>query len=109
MRLTRAIGTVATSLVCLAFAGCARDARTAADAGSSYDRRQIERVMNAREDVLGGGALKQPGGPSYEYFRDLMPPLRYVEANFKHYPIVLSAPGATVKGRLVSNGSAVNA
>ncbi|MBX6314683.1 MAG: hypothetical protein IRY99_17475, partial [Isosphaeraceae bacterium] len=45
----------------------------------------------------------------YEFFRDLLPPLRYVNTSFRHYPIVLCAPSAPVKARWVSNGSAVNA
>src|SRR5207248_2139131 len=39
----------------------------------------------------------------------LLPPLRYVDANFRVYPIALSAPGNPTKARLVGNGSAVNA
>jgi hypothetical protein len=50
----------------------------------------------AREDVWGEAAIRQPGGPSYEFFRDLLPPLRYVNTAFRHYPIVLSAPLAPV-------------
>jgi hypothetical protein len=38
-----------------------------------------------------------------------MPPLRYVNAAFRHYPIVLAAPRNGCKARLVSNGSAINA
>src|SRR5205809_4233209 len=38
-----------------------------------------------------------------------MPPLRYVDANFHCYPIVLSAPSNKTKARLVSDGSSVNA
>jgi hypothetical protein len=60
-------------------------------------------------DLWGDAALRQPDGPSYEYFAGLLPPLRYVDAPFLYYPIVLSAPTALVKGRLVSNGSAINA
>jgi hypothetical protein len=63
----------------------------------------------SRMDVWGEAALRQPGGPTYEFFAGLLPPLRYVDADFLHYPIVLSAPRAAVKGRLVSNGSAINA
>src|SRR5438876_11333350 len=48
-------------------------------------------------------------GPSYEFFAKLLPPLRYVDAAYLHYPIMLSAPGATTKARLISNGSAINA
>jgi hypothetical protein len=62
----------------------------------------------AREDVWGEAAIRQPGGPSYEFFRDLLPPLRYVNTAFRHYPIVLSAPLAPVKARWVSNGSGIN-
>lgn len=62
----------------------------------------------AREDVWGEAAIRAPGGPSYEFFRDLLPPLRYTNAAFKHYPIVLSAPLSPVKARWVSNGSGVN-
>src|SRR5262245_2640971 len=63
----------------------------------------------ARRDVWGEAAPRQPDGPSYEFFRDLLPPVRYVNTDFRHYPLVLSAPGAAVKARWVSNGSAVNA
>lgn len=65
-------------------------------------------MADAREDVWGEAAIRHPGGPSYEFFRDLLPPLRYVNTAFRHYPIVLSAPGAAVKARWVSNGSGVN-
>src|SRR4051812_16257448 len=67
-----------------------------------------EEVIAAKADLWGDAALRQPGGPSYEFFRDLLPPLRYVDAPFRHYPIVLSAPGAAGKARLLSNGSALN-
>ncbi|HEX4588612.1 MAG TPA: hypothetical protein VH120_01705, partial [Gemmataceae bacterium] len=66
-------------------------------------------VVASRLDLWGEAALRQPGGPSYEFFAKLVPPLRYVDAEFLHYPIVLSAPCATVKARLVSNGSVINA
>ncbi len=62
----------------------------------------------ALSDVWGAAARAQPGGPSYEFFRDLLPPLRYVNTEFRHYPIVLSAPAASIKARWVSNGSGVN-
>ena len=51
-----------------------------------------EEILTAKTDILGEAALKQPGGPTYEYFEKLLPPLRYVDANFKQYPITLSAP-----------------
>src|SRR4051794_10707649 len=68
-----------------------------------------EEVIASGADLWGEAALRQPGGPTYDFFADLLPPLRYVDADFRHYPIVLSAPGSPVKARLVSNGSAINA
>ena len=53
--------------------------------------------------------MLEPDGPGYEFFAELLPPLRYVRAKFRHYPIPLSAPRATNKARLISNGSAINA
>ena len=52
--------------------------------------------------------MAQPNGASYEFFAPLLPPPRYVNADFRYYPIVLSAPNAQVKARLISNGSGVN-
>ncbi len=69
----------------------------------------IEQAQDADTDLWGEAALKQPGGPSYEFFAKLIPPLRYVDANFLQYPIVLSAPSNPTKSRLISNGSCVNA
>lgn len=59
-------------------------------------------------DLWGEAAMREPNGPSYEFFAPLLPPPRYVNADFRHYPIALSAPGAAVKARLISNGSGVN-
>jgi hypothetical protein len=61
------------------------------------------------EDLWGEAALRRPDGPSYEFFKNLLPPLRYVNTEFRHYPIVLGAPGGKTKGRYVANGAAVNA
>src|SRR4051812_11186389 len=66
-------------------------------------------MASSLRDFWGDAALARPDGPSYEFFKDLLPPLRYVNTAFKHYPIVLSAPAGSVKVRWVSNGSGVNA
>ena len=68
-----------------------------------------EEMAASTRDVWGEAALRLPDGPSYEFFRDLLPPLRYVNTRFHHYPITLSGPAAPVKVRWVSNGGAVNA
>lgn len=69
----------------------------------------LDDVLKSNQDLWGLAAMRQPNGPSYEFFEPLLPPLRYVNAEFRHYPIVLSAPNATVKARLTSNGSGLNA
>jgi hypothetical protein len=68
----------------------------------------LEEAQAARRDVWGEAAIHQPNGPSYEFFEKLLPPPRYVDAEFKYYPIALSAPNAPVKAHLISNGSGVN-
>src|SRR5437667_5270663 len=65
----------------------------------------LNEMTAAETDVWAEAALKQPGGPSYEFFAKLIPPLRYVDANFRCYPIVLCAPSNKTKSRLVSDGS----
>lgn len=77
--------------------------------GSAERLPTLEEALAAGTDLWGEAALHRPEGPSYEFFAKLLPPLRYVNARFRHYPIVLSAPQALCKARLVSNGSAVNA
>ena len=52
--------------------------------------------------------MAQLNGPSYEFFESLLPPPRYVNSDFRYYPLVLSAPKAKVKARLISNGGGVN-
>jgi hypothetical protein len=69
----------------------------------------IDEIIDAPTDILGDIATHQVDGPNYEFFAAAMPPLRYVNAAFRHYPIVLAAPRNGCKARLVSNGSAINA
>jgi hypothetical protein len=68
----------------------------------------LEEAQASKIDAWGEAAMKQPNGPSYEFFEPLLPPPRYVDAEFKYYPIALSAPNAPVKAHLISNGSGVN-
>src|SRR3954463_12351348 len=78
-------------------------------AAGAADVPSLDEAIVSGRDLWCEAALRQPNGPTYEFFENLLPPLRYVDAPFRHYPIVLSAPRAAVKGRLVSNGSAINA
>ncbi|HTL29660.1 MAG TPA: hypothetical protein VL282_10575 [Tepidisphaeraceae bacterium] len=68
-----------------------------------------QEVFASNQDLWGEAALKHPDGPTYEFFEKLLPPLRYVDANFRCYPIVLCPPSSKAKARLVSDGSSVNA
>ena len=68
----------------------------------------LDEAMASGTDLWGELAMRQPNGPGYEFFTPLLPPLRYVNADFRYYPIVLSAPNAKVKARLISNGSGLN-
>ena len=70
---------------------------------------ELEKVLRSQNDFWGDAALAHPDGPGYEFFAAKLPPLRYVNAAFRHYPIVLGAPASVRKARLVSNGSAINA
>lgn len=69
----------------------------------------VEQVLNSGTDLWGEAALKQAGGPSYGFFADLLEPMRYCDAPFRHYPLALGAPHSPIKARLISNGSAINA
>jgi len=68
----------------------------------------LDEAMASRTDLWGELAMRQPNGPSYEFFAPILPPLRYVNADFRVYPIVLSAPKAAIKARLIANGSGLN-
>ena len=85
----------------------------------------LEEALQSRRDVWGEAAMAEPNGASYEFLVPLLPPPRYVNADFRHYPIVLCPPGeipdapparfvrdrdpgSKPKARLVSNGSGLN-
>src|SRR5262245_45717084 len=50
----------------------------------------LDEVVAANRDVWGEMAMQQRNGASYEFFESLLPPPRYVHADFRYYPIVLS-------------------
>lgn len=68
----------------------------------------FDEMVASKLDVWGEAAMRETNGPSYEFFEKLLPPPRYVNADFRYYPIVFSAPNAKVKARLISNGGGVN-
>jgi hypothetical protein len=85
-------------------------ASEAADSPINDQRSSItfSNAITSKRDAWGEAAMTQPNGPSYEFFESLLPPPRYVNSDFRYYPLVLSAPKAKVKARLISNGSGVN-
>ena len=78
----------------------------------AYEEQQklptLKEAIGSKVDLYGNLAISQKNGPSYEFFENILPPPRYVNADFRYYPIVLSAPQARVKARLISNGSGIN-
>ena len=68
----------------------------------------LKEALKASIDLWGEAALRQTNGASYEFFERLLPPPRYLNADFHFYPIVLSAPNAKAKARLISNGCGIN-
>jgi hypothetical protein len=101
----------------LTIVGCAKHSATSPQTTRASDvaihappkgAASLDEVLTSGVDLWGEGALKQSGGPSYEYFSKLVPPLRYVEAPFRIYPIPLGAPGAATKARLLGDGSSIN-
>jgi hypothetical protein len=67
-----------------------------------------QQLIESKTDIIGEASLREPGGPSYEFFEKVLPPLRYVDARYKHYPIVLAAPRSLVKGKVLSTGGIIN-
>src|SRR5258708_6260534 len=67
----------------------------------------LDDAISSKADIWAQYAVESTNGPTYEFLASLLPPLRYVNADFREYPIVLSAPRAAVKARFTSNGSAV--
>src|SRR5215212_12095089 len=73
---------------------------------------ELRDALQSKRDVWGELAMREPDGPSYAFFEKLLPPLRYVDTSFRHYPIMLDSPTGPpgrAKSRLVSNGSAIDA
>ena len=68
-----------------------------ADAGDEASTRgwpSPREMTESLYDVWGEAALKLPGGPSFEAFRDLLPPLRYTNTRFRDYSVVHCFPVA---------------
>ncbi len=92
-----------STLFCLAGLGSVPATPAAAEEVPS-----LAEVIKSGHDLWGEAAMRQPDGASYEFFAPLLPPLRFVNADFRNYPIELSAPRSPAKARLISNGSGLN-
>jgi hypothetical protein len=68
----------------------------------------LAEALASGRDLWGEAAMARPNGASYEFFAPLLPPPRYVHADFRHYPLVLCAPEGKAKARLISDGRGLN-
>ncbi len=76
------------------------------DPSTDFPKRVAE-ALEADRDIWAEEVLSRPEGPTYQNVKDYLPPLRYVNASFKHYPIVLGLKEGLEKIRLVGNGSQI--
>lgn len=79
-----------------------------ANAQTAPNQPTLDAIVKSNRDLITDYALARPEGPTYENIAPLLPPVRWVTAQFRHFPVLLSAPSALVKGRIVSNGSVLN-
>ena len=63
---------------------------TAAGFGKSQSIPSLDEAVHAKRDLWGEAAMKQPNGPSYEFFEKLLPPPRYVNADFHFDPTAIT-------------------
>jgi hypothetical protein len=98
---------IASLLLAFSVSSCSAESTDSQIAGPQLSV-AFSNAISSKRDAWGEAAMAQPNGPSYEFFESLLPPPRYVNSDFRFYPIVLSAPKAKVKARLISNGSGVN-
>ena len=67
----------------------------------------LDEVLAANRDLWGDAALKLEDGPTFEFFAELLPPLRYVNAAFREVPVLLADPRGGPKFRVARDGSAI--
>lgn len=62
--------------VMMVFGSCAAVCQPAASAQTrtGCDLPGIDEIIEAKTDILGEAAMRQAGGPSYEFFAEAMPP-----------------------------------
>ncbi|MFA9480308.1 hypothetical protein ACERK3_18710 [Phycisphaerales bacterium AB-hyl4] len=71
-------------------------------------RAPLTEFEQTAEDAVAARLAATGERPSFEALAAMLPPLRYVNAPFKAYPLVLSEPEGERKIRVVSDGSAVH-
>ncbi len=58
----------------------------------------IQEMVASRTDVWGDAAMRQPNGASYEFFKDLLPPLRWVNTQVSALPHCFECAASCAKG-----------
>src|SRR3954470_14319808 len=96
------------ALVAVSLAALCSVQRSGRAEGNGSKLPPLSAALESKIDVWGEAAMRETNGASYELFENLLPPPRYVHADFRYYPIVLSAPNSRVKARLISDGSGLN-
>ncbi len=68
----------------------------------------LDEVLASSIDLWGQAALREPLGPTFESFAELLPPLRFVNTDFHEVPIVLADPDGGPKVRVAGDGSGLS-
>ncbi|MFB3814526.1 MAG: hypothetical protein ACE14L_10475 [Terriglobales bacterium] len=72
----------------------------------------LERLRAARaskEDYFWREIESAPGDPTFDAVKDLLAPIRYVNAPWRYAGVILSAKGSTQKFRVIENGFQIDA
>ncbi len=70
---------------------------------------RLKAARASQHDYFWELTKNKPGGPTYENIKNLMAPIRYVNAPWRYSGIILSPMGSTEKMRVIENGFQIDA